>query len=405
MALSHSALGVYGNGAGVTTPDDAKKSIAAFVSHAWAGTNQLVPGIVYDGLLNIVTGTSDTSPSMTYSVAPFNAILSRGSSYGAIEVANDATMKVNTIAAPSSGKSRYDLVIVWHPEFSYDGVASDPQLVCLNGTATTGTPALPSTTAYPGALVLAKILVPAGVTQTNTGTTITQQYTCTGPANAPIVVPDSSARDRTYPTPVQGTQVLNLSTDATERYYGAYNSSTNPLGAKTAGWYPVGGTVPELLYVSNGTTENVSGSAQRFYLNSTYFTAKRAVGGVTVDSNGFIRFSQIGDYEMRIHVFGTRAGVNDSNKAMLTLNNTSDGPAHADMDSVAGCVFQWEVMAFSGYRSWIDGVVTFSVASSSDVYRVLCGSAMNGSAWFASYPQGNSFVHFKYVGPTRVSYP
>lgn len=165
MTATH-GVGTYGNAVGVVTPLDHKMgNLSLFLK---TGVNVIRPGLFFDGNATVVSGTA----GMTYSVRAFTAVTTRGATSGAVYLSNDGTLIVNTIAAPGAN-SRYDVVYAWPREFSIDGTNSDPVIGVVNGTAA-ASPTVPSLSAFPGAIPLAQILVPAGVTATNTGTTITQ---------------------------------------------------------------------------------------------------------------------------------------------------------------------------------------------------------------------------------------
>jgi len=53
-----------------------------------------------------------------------------------------------------------------------------------------------------------------------------------------VPVANQTARDTLFPSPVQGNSVKRLDLGWVEQYYAAYDSSSNQVGAKTAGWYP-----------------------------------------------------------------------------------------------------------------------------------------------------------------------
>lgn len=255
MTLHH-GLGTYGNAVGTVTPTDHKNDQAGLISKLRLGTNAVHAGLFWDGTTNILTGAAN----MSYNIAPFSAVLSRGATSGAILINNDATFNIATTAAPGSN-SRYDIVYVWQREFSIDGTDSEPVFGIIQGTAS-ATPTVPSLAAFPGAIPLAQILVPSGVTATNTGTTIAQLYTLTTVDGAVIVGPDSATRDRTFPSPRQGDYYHNLGLGWEERYSAVYNASTNPGGAKTAGWYPSGrGVVPRISAIGGITAYGAGSTA------------------------------------------------------------------------------------------------------------------------------------------------
>jgi hypothetical protein len=56
-------------------------------------------------------------------------------------------------------------------------------------------------------------------------------------------VSSQAERAALYPTPVQGDSVYRLDRGWVERYYGAYNATSNPGGKPLAGWYGDSGTI------------------------------------------------------------------------------------------------------------------------------------------------------------------
>jgi len=113
-------------------------------------------------------------------------VSSRGPGQGAVLFANDGVVNVPTDAAPGTN-SRIDVVYVWQREFALDGGDTEPEIGVEIGTPGSS-PAVPSLAAYPGAIELGRITVPAGVTATNSGTTITQTAPFTAAAGGQIDV-------------------------------------------------------------------------------------------------------------------------------------------------------------------------------------------------------------------------
>jgi len=224
-------LGTYGNAVGVVTPLDHKLADAGLITKA--SGNLIRPGLFWGGTATIVSGTA----GMAYSVIAYTCATTRGVTSGAVLGGNDGVLSVSTTAAPGSN-SRYDVVYHWHREYSLDGVDSNPVIGVIQGTAA-ASPTVPSLAAFPGAIALATILVPAGVTATNTGTTITQTAPFTSVANAPFPVRTIGELPTGY---AQGTLAYALDSGVTFQYYAVFNSTTNPAGAKTAGWYPAPGS-------------------------------------------------------------------------------------------------------------------------------------------------------------------
>lgn len=238
MAVSK-GLGTYGDGAGVVTPTDHKLAHLGLVSKTGAGTNTVRAGLFYDGVTTIVSGTAN----MSYDVAPFTAVSSRGAAAGAVFFANDGTVNVVTTAAPGTD-SRIDVVYAWQREFSLDGGSTAPEIGVVQGTAA-ASPVAPSLSAYPGAIELARITVPAGVTATNSGTTITQTAPFTAAAGAPIVVRSAASLPATA---VEGARARTLDTDLNYEWDGA-------------GWAPVDNGFEyrrSLTFTASGTFSKAS---------------------------------------------------------------------------------------------------------------------------------------------------
>jgi hypothetical protein len=161
-------LGTYGDAVGVVTPLDHKLAQAAQVTKT---TTPLVvrSGLFYSGATTIVSGTA----GMSYSVAAYQLVTQRSAGAGVVFGGNDGTLSVATTAAPGSN-SRIDVVYHWHREFALDGVNSNPVIGVVQGTAA-ASPTVPSLSAFPGAIELARVTVNAAATATNgAGVTITQ---------------------------------------------------------------------------------------------------------------------------------------------------------------------------------------------------------------------------------------
>lgn len=192
MVATH-GLGTYGNGVGTVTPEDHKLAQAGLVTKTVTGA--IRAGVFWGGNPTLVAG----KPNMSYDVAAFTAATTRGATSGAILIANDGVVNVTTTAAPGSN-SRYDVVYIWQREFALDGTNSEPVIGVLQG-AVASSPTAPSLAAFPGAIELARILVPAGVTATNTGTTITQTAPLTAAAGGTVPFRSKAEMDATTNLP------------------------------------------------------------------------------------------------------------------------------------------------------------------------------------------------------------
>lgn len=259
MTATHGE-GPYGNAVGVTTPIEHKMAqVTEFVKTTTK--NVIRPGVLYNGDTSLVAGTA----GMSYDVDAFSIVTQRSATSGVVKWANDGTLNVATTAAPGSN-SRYDVVYAWHREYALDGVDSNPVIGVVQGTAAPS-PEVPPLAAFPGAVELARILIPAGVVATNSGTTFTQTapFTTTDGGRIPVRnTTELAALGSAYP---QGTLAWDISTNIVYSYYAAYNASTNPGGANPAGWYPPDGAV--------------LAQATRFNTSTTITTTATAIGSLS----------------------------------------------------------------------------------------------------------------------------
>ena len=162
-----------------------------------------IAGILDRSQDNLVTGRGD---SMSVTVHPFNAVLNR---YGALLLQNDGDVKVPLSAAPSAN-ARIDVVYVKQNESrSPMSDGSDvPMFGVVKGTAA-ATPVAPSVPA--GALALAQVLLPAGVSNTAAGgVIITQTYIGAALKGDKLRVWTYAQRDALTHVP-EGTMLHNVS--------------------------------------------------------------------------------------------------------------------------------------------------------------------------------------------------
>lgn len=197
MALRNSVFAVSGKASFM----DARRDMSGlFVCNK---TTMLpIAGILDRSQDNLVTGNSG---SMSVTVHPFNAVLNR---YGALLIQNDGDVKVPLAAAPSAN-SRIDVVYVkQHETRSPMSDSSDvPAFGVVEGTAA----AVPVAPAVPdGALALAQVLLPAGVSNTAAaGVVITQTYIGAAMKGDMLRVQTSTQRDALTGVP-DGTLLHNV---------------------------------------------------------------------------------------------------------------------------------------------------------------------------------------------------
>ena len=200
MALRNSIFAVSGNASFM----DARRDMSGlFVCDK---TTMLpIAGILDRSQDNLVTGNSN---SMSVTVHPFNAVLNR---YGALLIQNDGNVNVPLKAAPSAN-SRIDVVYVkQHETRSPMSDDSDfPVFGVVQGVAA-ATPVAPSVPA--GALALAQVLLPAGVSNTAaSGVVITQTYIGAAMKGDMLRVQTSAQRDALTTVP-EGTLLHNVADD------------------------------------------------------------------------------------------------------------------------------------------------------------------------------------------------
>lgn len=197
MTLRNSIFAVSGNASFM----DARRDMSGlFVCDK---TTMLpIAGILDRSQDNLVTGDGN---SMSVTVHPFNAVLNR---YGALLIQNDGNVKVPIAAAPSAN-SRIDVVYVkqheTRPPMSDD--SDFPVFGVARGVAA-ATPVAPSVPS--GALALAQVLLPAGVSNTAaSGVVITQTYIGAALKGDMLQVQTSAQRDALSKVP-DGTVVHNV---------------------------------------------------------------------------------------------------------------------------------------------------------------------------------------------------
>lgn len=168
--------------------------------------------------------TQNGTPNMSVNVATGGAFI-RGTAslnQGAYHVWNDATVNL-TVSAADATNARRDLVIAVVRDAAYSGGTNDARLVVVTGTPA-ASPSDPSLTAYPNALVLARIAVAAGATSV-----VTANITDLRPlANVAAKVPAFATytdRSTAIPSPYNG-QLSAISAGWTTNGIEQYNGTS-----------------------------------------------------------------------------------------------------------------------------------------------------------------------------------
>lgn len=128
-----------------------------------------------------------------------------------------------------------------------------------------------------------------------------------------LPVANAAERDAIYPNPTQGDSVVRKDKGWTEMYYALYNSTQNPGGTISAGWFPVFGKLPRIT-VMRATSDFVpSGEAfERIVYNSVTDTVGNALSADT--AQGRVTATTAGRYHLSVanNVTGESVGYVDT---------------------------------------------------------------------------------------------
>ena len=167
--------------------------------------------------------TQNGTPNMTVNIAAGGAFIrgTESSNQGAYHIWNDAILNLGLASADSTNPRR-DLVVAYVQDSAYSGSSDLAQLVIVTGTPA-ASPSDPSLTAYPNALVLARIAVAANTTAIVTAN-ITDLRTQANILNQVAPFTSTTARSQFIPTPYDGQGAyLNTGTSAEGVYW--YNGT------------------------------------------------------------------------------------------------------------------------------------------------------------------------------------
>lgn len=298
MTATHGE-GTYGNAVGVTTSIEHKMAqVTEFVKTTTK--NIIRPGVLYNGDASLVAGTA----GMSYDVDAFSIVTQRSATSGVVKWANDGTLNVATTAAPGSN-SRYDVVYAWHREYALDGVDSNPVIGVVQGTAA-ASPTVPSLSAFPGAVELARILVPSGVTATNSGTTFTQTapFTAVDGGTVPF---RTLTEINAWTTAITGQRASDITTGVIYRWSGSvWRLDTVPSVASAAARDALytGSTVPvagDTVYRSDFKAQQIyTGSQWRFNVGRVQLVpAITPSGSLSVTADGTVTLTAASTADIR----------------------------------------------------------------------------------------------------------
>ena len=225
-----------------------------------------IAGILDRSQDNLVTGNMET---LSVTVRPFNAVLNR---YGALLVQNDGNVIVPLDAAPSAN-SRIDVVYVKQNETrSPMSDSSDSPIFGVAKGVAAAAPVAPSVPA--GALALAQVLLPAGVSNAvAAGVVITQTYIGAALKGDMLRVQTSAQRDALTTVP-EGTLLHNVADncDYVRTPSGKWAKTRDTIAVKM----PY--TPDEAQLFREWDTVTVSGSAHYTWSNQqNHVTAKETI--------------------------------------------------------------------------------------------------------------------------------
>jgi hypothetical protein len=201
---------------GATNPANGATAQDARLAHA--GLFEVAAsGVVRAGVLGNQSGIVASRSDMALDVNAFEAVLTRGASYGVTPIANDGIVSIVLPAAPSSNSRWVRVYVIQRDNIDGADANNNIELGYVAGAAAASPtlPALPT-----GALALARVLQPANVLGT-ADCTVTEDYPMTAARGG--VVPVRDQAEMTAWTPEDGGMVFRIDQDFFwERVNGAW---------------------------------------------------------------------------------------------------------------------------------------------------------------------------------------
>lgn len=111
----------------------------------------------------------------------------------------------------------------------------------------------------------------------------------------PPVVANSTERDAKFMSPYQGLQVWRDDLGVVETYYGLYNSSTNPGGRNSAGWY-ISNRSSGLMPLKPTSVDKSGGTATVTPLGAVTFSGVASISLNGVFSSAYKNYRIIGSF-------------------------------------------------------------------------------------------------------------
>lgn len=146
-------------------------------------------------------------------------------------------------------------------------------------------------------------------------------------------VATQAARDALFPSPAQGNAVWRVDKGWEERYFAAYNSSTNPGGATPAGWYPVSGNMPKASVVKSGNT-SLTGAAWNILNGAGVFSQSITSVGMdsfyATSSDGCFKAPITGVYRVSLMIHTDTVTSTGPQAWAVDKNNTAAAASYPD---------------------------------------------------------------------------
>lgn len=192
--------------------------------------------------------------------------------------------------------------------------------------------------------------------------------------NTVAVVASAAARDSRFPTPTQGDGVWRSDKGWEERYFGTFNSSTNPGGATPAGWYPVAGAMP-FARANKTATQAISSNPSKVTINTI-----TQHGGFSISGDA-VYIPVTGSYFVTGSYYSYDA-VNTFRGNAIRINGTTEY-------LVQNTSAKWSYPISSGYIDFVTGDLISSWANGDNTHTI-------------QVITNTPVLSLKYVGPSRI---
>jgi hypothetical protein len=223
----------------------------------------------------------------------------------------------------------------------------------------------------------------------------------------PPVVATTAERDAKFMSPTQGLQVWRDDLGAIETYYGLYNSSTNPGGRDTAGWY-VSNRSAGFVPIKPTTVTAVSGTATTNAMGVVTFSGVTSINLTGVFSSAYnnyqLMFSQLDATNtanflaFRMSSSGTDSTASYSRMGTKAISNASNAAINAESQAHLNL----GELAYTGKFASTLSVFNPFLATNT-VFTFNSTTVQNGGAQINSVGGGSHSVATSYNGFTLIA--